>query len=82
MSVTWVSGNSGTSGNFASGGTASGTVAAVGSASGGHHPNLPQSLCRWGNSVPIHIFLPLVLPLNWWLVVPGPGALSLWGVSE
>ena len=80
MSVTWVSGNSGASGNFGSGGTASGAVVAAESASGGHCPNLPLSFCRWGNLVPIHTFLPLVLPLNWWLVVPGPGALSLWGV--
>ena len=82
MSVAWVSGNSGASGNFWSGGTASGAVVAAGTASCGHHPNLPLSFCRWGSSVTIHTFLPLVLPLNWWLVVPGPGALALWGGLE
>ena len=80
MSVTWISGNFGASGNFGSGGIASGAVVTVGTASDGHHPNLPLNSCRWGNSVPIHTFLPSVLPLNWGLVVPGPGALSLWGI--
>ena len=65
MSVTWVSGNSGASGNFGSRDAASGVVVAAGTASGGHCPNLPLSFCRLGNLVPIHTFLPLVLLLNW-----------------
>ena len=82
MSVTWISGNSGASGSFGSGGAASGAVVVAGTAFGGHHPNLPLSFCRWGNSVPIHTFRPLVLLLNWWLVVPGPGGLFYGGFGR
>ena len=46
MSVTWISGNSGASDSLGSGGAASEAVAAVGTAFGGHHPNLPLSFCR------------------------------------
>ena len=35
----------------------------------GHHPNPPLYFYKWGNLVPIHIFLPLVL---WWY----------WGVAS
>ena len=44
----------------------------VGIATGGQHSNLPLPFCRWGNFVPIHIFLPLEYP--------GFGVLILWGV--
>ena len=82
MSVIWISKYYGASGKFGSGGIASGAVVVVGTASDGHHPNLPLNSCRWGFLVPIHTFLPSVLLLNWGLVVPGPGTLSLWEVLE
>ena len=80
MSVTWSNGNFVASGNFGSGGTASGADVAVGTALGGHHPSLLLSFYRWDNSVPIHTYLPLVLLLHWGLLVLGSAALILWGV--
>ena len=45
----------------------------------GHHPNPPLYFYKWGNSVPIHISLPLVMWWHWELPVLGVVALSLWG---
>ena len=53
----------------------------VGIAFGGHHPNLLY-FCKWGNSVPIHIALLLVVLLYWGLVDPGPGPLFWWVVLK
>ena len=42
----------------------------------GHHPSLPLHFCKWGNSVPIHISLSLVLQQHWGLLTLGPVVLS------
>ena len=88
MSVIRGTGRSGAFDNSGSGGTeglVSGAAVAVdysiGIAFGGHHPNLLY-FCKWGNLVPIHIALLLVVLLYWGLVVPGPGALFLWVVLK
>ena len=44
----------------------------------GYHPNPPLYFYKWGNSVPIHISLPLVLQWHGGLPIFGV-VLSLWG---
>ena len=46
-----------------------------------YHPSLPLYFYKWGNLVPIHISLPLVLQWHWGFPVLGAVALSLWGVE-
>ena len=78
MFLNWTSGVSGSSGpeNAAFGASVPEAVAAVATASGGHHPSLLLCFCRWGSLVPIHNFL----LLDWWLVVLRVWVLSFWGV--
>ena len=44
----------------------------------GHHPSPPLYFYKWGNLVPIHISLPLVLWQHGRLLLFGVVALSLW----
>ena len=89
MSVTGSTDSFGASDNSGSGGVeglASGVVVAVclehsaEVAFGVHHPSLLPCFYRWGNLVPIHTSLLLVLLLHWGLLVLGSAVLFLWGV--
>ena len=89
MSVIGSTGSSGAFDDSASGGTeglVSGAAVAVhysvGIAFGGYYPNLLLYSCKWGNVVPIHIALLLMVLLYWGLVIPRPGPLSLWMVLK
>ena len=48
----------------------------------GHCPNPPLYFYKWGNSVYIHISLPLVLWWHWGLLLLGVLVLSSWGRFE
>ena len=47
----------------------------------GCHPSPPLYFYKWGNSVSIHISVPLVLWWHWGLLALGSVALFLWGVD-
>ena len=88
MSVTGSAGSFGASDNSGSGGIedfVSGVAVAVclehsvEVAFGVHHPSLLPSFYRWGNLVPIHTSLPLVLLLHWGLLVLGSAVLFYGG---